>query len=112
MKSKRKKTKSHQHRLETPYRVAVAARIRLQRTKGWRMPDGARSVAYPTKWANPHRKVEPKSEAVRLYREHLDANPQLVEAAKRELHGVDLACWCPLDGPCHADVLLAIAEGD
>ena len=23
--------------------------------------------------------------------------------------GRDLACWCPLDGPCHADVLLALA---
>jgi hypothetical protein len=26
------------------------------------------------------------------------------------LAGHDLACWCPLDGPCHADVLLAIAN--
>jgi hypothetical protein len=29
---------------------------------------------------------------------------------KRELHGRDLACYCPLDEPCHADVLLAIAN--
>jgi hypothetical protein len=28
-----------------------------------------------------------------------------------ELRGRDLACWCPLDQPCHADVLLAIANG-
>lgn len=27
-----------------------------------------------------------------------------------ELHGKDLACWCPLDKPCHADVLLEIAN--
>jgi hypothetical protein len=27
-----------------------------------------------------------------------------------ELRGRDLACWCPLDGPCHADVLLEIAN--
>ncbi|WP_269062108.1 DUF4326 domain-containing protein [Salipiger marinus] len=26
-----------------------------------------------------------------------------------ELRGRDLACWCP-DGPCHADVLLKIAN--
>lgn len=26
------------------------------------------------------------------------------------LSGRDLACWCPLDQPCHADVLLAIAN--
>ena len=27
-----------------------------------------------------------------------------------ELRGHDLACWCPLDGPCHADVLLELAN--
>ncbi len=26
------------------------------------------------------------------------------------LAGKDLACWCPLDQPCHADVLLEIAN--
>ena len=25
------------------------------------------------------------------------------------LRGHDLACWCPLDQPCHADVLLELA---
>lgn len=29
---------------------------------------------------------------------------------KQELRGKNLACWCPLDQPCHADVLLAIAN--
>lgn len=29
----------------------------------------------------------------------------------RELAGRDLMCWCPLDQPCHADVLLEIANG-
>lgn len=28
-----------------------------------------------------------------------------------ELAGRDLACWCPLDSPCHADVLLELANG-
>lgn len=27
-----------------------------------------------------------------------------------ELEGKDLACWCPLDQPCHADVLLELAN--
>lgn len=26
------------------------------------------------------------------------------------LRGKDLVCWCPLDQPCHADVLLEIAN--
>lgn len=27
-----------------------------------------------------------------------------------ELRGRDLVCWCPLDQPCHADVLLELAN--
>lgn len=33
------------------------------------------------------------------------------EDIRRELAGKDLACWCPLGQPCHADVLLEIANG-
>lgn len=32
-------------------------------------------------------------------------------AIREDLAGRDLACWCPLDQPCHADVLLEIANG-
>lgn len=38
-----------------------------------------------------------------------EPRPAVVRA---ELAGRDLACWCPLDQPCHADVLLAIANGE
>ncbi len=31
---------------------------------------------------------------------------------RSELAGKDLACWCPLDQPCHADVLLEIANAE
>lgn len=34
-----------------------------------------------------------------------------VEEIRAELAGRDLACWCPLSSPCHADVLLEIANG-
>lgn len=29
---------------------------------------------------------------------------------RAELAGKSLACWCPLDRPCHADVLLEVAN--
>ncbi|MBZ8133255.1 DUF4326 domain-containing protein [Afifella sp. IM 167] len=32
-------------------------------------------------------------------------------AARAELAGRDLACWCPEGQPCHGDVLLEIANG-
>lgn len=35
-----------------------------------------------------------------------------VEDVRRELAGRDLACWCRADRPCHADVLLAIANAE
>lgn len=39
------------------------------------------------------------------------ASRDLVEAARRELKGKQLACWCaPL--PCHGDVLAAVADGE
>ncbi|MDG4791965.1 DUF4326 domain-containing protein [Micromonospora sp. WMMD1102] len=34
-----------------------------------------------------------------------------VEEIRAELAGKDLACWCPVGDPCHADVLLEIANG-
>jgi hypothetical protein len=53
-----------------------------------------------------------RAEAVRRYREDLLAARLSisVEDVKRELRGRDLACYCPLDESCHADVLLAIAN--
>lgn len=33
-----------------------------------------------------------------------------VAEIRAELRGHDLACWCPLDEPCHADVLLQLAN--
>lgn len=38
------------------------------------------------------------------------SNRQLLGVARDELAGLDLACWCPAWLPCHADVLLAIAN--
>ena len=101
-------------------------RIQRKRTKGWRMPKGAVYVGRPTKWGNPFipgrdnpflpgRKVENLRHAFLLYRAHAPLNAKLMEAARNELRGKDLACWCPIemyssDGHCHADVLLEIAN--
>jgi len=34
-----------------------------------------------------------------------------VDKIRSELKGKNLACWCPLGSPCHADVLLKLANG-
>ena len=46
-------------------------------------------------------RTAPCSDAIR----HL---PMLAQVT--ELAGKNLACWCPLDQPCHADVLLELAN--
>ncbi|GAQ52103.1 DUF4326 domain-containing protein [Streptomyces acidiscabies] len=48
--------------------------------------------------------------AVDLYRAYIDAWPELSASARLSLRGRDLMCWCPLGEPCHADVLLELAN--
>lgn len=43
---------------------------------------------------------------------HPDGSVRFEPADVSPLRGKDLACWCPLDQPCHADVLLELANGD
>lgn len=90
------------------------SRIQLSRRKGWRLPAGAIVVARPTRWGNPFRAATPteRATAVASYRKwiRLPGQRELRAEAVRCLRGSDLACWCPLHGPCHADVLLALAN--
>jgi replicative DNA helicase len=84
-------------------------RIQRKRTKGWKMPPGAVYVGRPTKWGNPWLVTATMSanEAVELYKMDLKREPaEFFEPLRNK----DLACWCPLDKPCHADVLLELAN--
>ena len=97
------------------------------------MPEGAVYVGRPTDYGNPF-VGKTRADAVRTYREWLTRGSitvavgpdqeivrmeyipmrnmpaEVVRMAKAYLRGKDLACWCPLDQPCHADVLLEIAN--
>lgn len=90
-------------------------RIQQRRTKGWRKPEGAIAVGRGTRWGNPYSVKEfGQALVVQGYRAALVEGRLVratVEDVRRELAGRDLMCWCPLDQPCHADVLLEIANG-
>jgi len=89
-------------------------RIQRKRTKGWKMPEGAVYVGRPTKWGNPHSLQDhpDREQIVKRFRSYCGPeNGVFAQEIRRELRGKDLACWCPLDQPCHADVLLEIANG-
>lgn len=76
-----------------------------------KLPAGAVYVGRPTKWGNPfvNGRDGGREEVVRKFERWLMANPKLVEEAKQELRGKDLACWCaPLR--CHAEVLERVAN--
>lgn len=68
-------------------------------------------VGRPTKFGNPFviGRDGTRAEVVQKYREWIASNPDLYEAAQRELRGQNLICWCAPE-PCHADVLLEIAN--
>lgn len=59
-------------------------------------------------------KIAQADQAVNAFRLHLELGTPTIkfstEDVRRELRGKDLACFCPLDQPCHADVLLEIAN--
>lgn len=103
-------------------------RIQRRRAKGWRMPDGAVYVGRGSEWGNPFVVGQDgtRDECLRLFvavcggflavsrpRETVEAQERLIRAVRgvAELAGKDLACWCRLDQACHADILLALANG-
>lgn len=83
-------------------------------------PKDAVYVGRPTEWGNPFThmrgtvaafKVDDRDQAIKSFEEHLNERPHLKEKIKEQLKGKDLVCWCaPL--PCHADILLRIANED
>jgi hypothetical protein len=115
-------------------------RVQLKRAKGWKMPPNTVKVTRPGKWGNPYKfdAYLPAHDATGEPIEHMNAAEEraAVRRAKRravecsvsafrnwinglvligardlsELRGKNLACFCALDQPCHADVLLEIAN--
>ncbi len=100
--------------------MSAPQRIRLSRRKGWEMPLCARMVSRPSRFGNPFRSgkhpahitPEDRTHCARTFEVwlHRAAQSELRAEVRRELAGWDLACWCPLDGACHADALLALAN--
>lgn len=111
------------------------SRIQRSRAKGWRLPAGAVYVGRPTKWGNPWKvelvqgvgwcctdtrngliiqardPADAHDLAVAAFRIWLAERHQLRADAASELAGKTLCCWCPAHLPCHADVLIEVANG-
>lgn len=114
--------------------MTTPERIQLSRAKGWKMPPNTVKVDRTTKWGNhwvawrdddgqwrctsgsQHYLVPSKAEgvamAVERHAAELRARAGFFGFATviAELRGKNLACWCQPGTPCHADVLLELAN--
>ena len=108
-------------------------RIQLKRTKGWRLPKNTMVVSRPSIWGNPFSVVDviehyegdkraAQADCVRSFEQLIDNVGSVEELGRnayyylkakvirKALRGKNLACWCKPGEPCHADVLLRIAN--
>ena len=92
-------------------------RVVRRRTKNWKMPDNTIYVGRPTVWGNPFvvgseliggEKLSAEK-SIALYRQYAREAFNLRDL-RACLRGKNLACWCRLGQPCHADVLLEMAN--
>lgn len=109
--------------------MSAPRRIQRQRAKGWRKPEGAVYVGRGSRWGNPWRvgstgwTIEPGGfinrephapltvqECIASFRNSVEHQLSADPGYLAELVGKDLMCWCPLGQPCHADVLLEMAN--
>jgi hypothetical protein len=100
---------------------AVPIRVQLSRRQGWRMPPNTVKVSRPTKWGNPFRVTEERTQsecvmAFSLWFRNESTHAGMADQRQwvldhlHELRGKNLACWCRPGTPCHADVLLKMAN--
>ncbi len=110
--------------------MSSPVRIQRKRTKGWKMPENTVSVTRPGPWGNPFTVAQyydagyggsgrvAAQHCVDAYRAWMCGNHHWAHRSglddaldpSRKLRGKNLACWCPLGEPCHADVLLELAN--
>lgn len=114
----------------------MPVRIKRERTRGWRKPEGAVIVSRPSRWGNPFTVQgafdsgyaatdrEARALCAAAFESCMrrgELSPWwFADGADRfrwmadhvsELAGRDLCCWCP-DDLCHASVLLDLANGE
>ena len=109
----------------TLFEGQLPRRIQRMPLKGWRMPPNTAYVGHGSKWANPYstsmfvrsgrnsmsRRLTAE-EAVAKYRSDLPFILNTSHLDVSELRGKNLMCWCKIGKPCHADVLLELANGE
>ena len=90
------------------------------------MPANTIKIDRTTKWGNPFKigssaahpvtgkrvKIDTSETSIALYKAWLKTveGKAVAAAARRELKGRNLACWCKPGSPCHGEILLRVAN--
>lgn len=95
--------------------------IRIKRSRQMKQvsPNGLPIVyvGRPSKWGNPFIDLE-RQNAVNWFVAWLNRKYFINKCAptdeeiQKELKGKNLSCWCKVGEPCHADILLKIANSN
>lgn len=77
----------------------------------WKSDPNAVYIGRPSKWGNPFKlKDYPLEACLEKYKEYLNAklkeDSHFLDPLKRK----NLVCFCPLDQPCHADIIMKVLE--
>lgn len=93
------------------FRKMKRLRKKHYRDYSWRSNPEAICVARPSRWGNPFKIADwGRNGCLLKFREWLVdkiiEDPYFLEP----LRGKDLVCYCPLDLPCHADILIEFIE--
>ena len=85
-------------------------RVQIQYYK--KLPENTKKVSRPSRWGNPFKLKQHGGEytlesSLAKYQSWLDIQLEKNIDFLRPLYGYDLGCFCPLDSPCHADILLS-----
>lgn len=96
----------------TPVEALQPHRVQLRRTKGWRMPPNTVKVDRTTRYGNDFIMAHEGTRllAIKSFQDKAAAQMKDGPEFYAPLRGKNLACWCPLDKPCHADILLQLVN--
>lgn len=112
--------------------MTAPRRIERSRARGWRLPANTRYVGRGSMWGNPFLGADAaanfrrwldggmaEAEFLQLRGDYADTffgrridfdQARRIREGIRALRGKNLACWCCEGLPCHADVLIELAN--
>jgi len=97
--------------------ITKAYRFQRSRKRGTRKPEGGICCDRSSRWGNEFDWRKWPRTSCRHVRNRADVRPanrtakEVIDDVRANLSGKPLGCYCPLDQPCHVDVLVKIVNG-